>query len=91
MLYGQWITNNQGAPTMTEQEPDILDMAFMWTDDELAQLPADLCQEVMDARATLDAVDRAWQAPPEAIERVHRLFLEKLPPGHPWRKELQNE
>jgi hypothetical protein len=52
----------------------------MTTDDDTLLTPA---QE----QATLDAIDAAWVAPPEAIERVRRKFLAKLAakyPDHPW-------
>jgi len=52
----------------------------MMTDDDTPLTPA---QE----QATLDAIDAAWVAQPDAIERVRRKFLAKLAakyPNHPW-------
>jgi len=52
----------------------------MTTDDDTPLTPA---QE----QATLDAIDAAWVASPEAKDRMRRLFLAKLAakyPDHPW-------
>jgi len=52
----------------------------MTTDDDTPLTPA---QE----QATLDAIDAAWVASPEAKDRVRQLFLAKLAaryPDHPW-------
>ncbi|HUY78025.1 MAG TPA: hypothetical protein VMV29_14725 [Ktedonobacterales bacterium] len=53
----------------------------MTTDDD--DTPLTPAQE----QATLDAIDAAWVASPDATDRVRRLFLAKLAakyPDHPW-------
>lgn len=70
-----------------DHDPDIFDLAMTLTDAEVAALPDEVRREVLYTRELLDVLDQSWQAPQSTIDRVDRLFLDKLPPDHPWRRE----